>query len=112
MTEKMAVAWVNDKGLKGDHEWSELLDGASILVDGWVIVIRENRTSPDLMDVLAPIDPDERHDCSSSGPKIPLCKEPKPLSIPKTASKETFQEAMESQSLAIQAVYKEAGIKS
>lgn len=102
--EERMMALVADKGLEGDDSWAGLFDGASTMVNNAVVILVEDRLDFGRVEVLAPIAPDER------GTKIPISKEPRPVSLPKTASKEEFQAAMKSQSDAILAVYKAARI--
>mgnify|MGYP001291897133 CR=1 FL=1 len=102
--EERMMDLVADKGLEGDDSWAGSFDGASTMVNKAVILLIEDRFDCGRVEVLAPIAPDER------GTKIPISKEPRPVSLPKTASKEEFQAATKSQSDAILAVYNEAGI--
>lgn len=101
-TETRMVAWLESKGVKGDDEWCGLLGGASTLVKGAVVVIRTK--TKDSVEILAPINPDER------GTKIPISQEPAPLVLPKSSTITAFHDAMRSQAKAIIKVYRQAGI--
>jgi hypothetical protein len=102
--EKEMIAWAEDKGLSGDDSWAGLFEGASTMIDNAVIILVEDRFDSGLVNVLAPIPPDER------GTSIPVNKEPAPVVLPKTATKKKFQDAMKRQARAILSVYREARI--
>jgi len=99
--ETRMIAWLESKGIKGDDEWTGLDGGASTLVDNVVVILREKG---DLVEVLAPIAPDER------GTKIPVDNEPAPLALQKSMSCPSFHAAMKIQARAIAEVYRQAGL--
>ena len=66
-----------------------------------VVILREKG---DLVEVLAPIAPDER------GTKIPVDNEPAPLALQKSMSCPSFHAAMKIQARAIAEVYRQAGL--
>lgn len=105
MTQKQMVRWAKNLGVQGDEgdEWSELPGGASIMLNGAVVILRETMFGPvdDFgLEVLAPICPDER------GTAIPVSEEPRPIVLPWEATREQVQEAMQKMSDAIHKVYR------
>jgi hypothetical protein len=104
---KRMIEWAKAKGImpEPNDEWCNLYGCASLMIDGSVVLIRQNDQDANSVDILAPIAPDEVVDR-----KIHSDKEPGPITMSKSSSKEEVESAMKAASASIRKVYQEHGL--
>jgi hypothetical protein len=104
---KKMVAWAKAKGIRPEpnDDWCVLYGCASLMIDGAVVLVKQNDRDENAVDILAPIAPDEvvNH-------KIHSDKEPKPIVVSKNASRDELAAAMRAASASIRRVYMESGL--